>query len=303
MVKKYILFLLFFLFILRTVGFSQSAAAAWIVPDEAKGKVCPFRFTPETVKSGENVFQRNCKSCHGDPGKQNWAKIVPPPGDPASATFQQQTAGEMFFRISTGKTPMPQFGNILSEEERWQVISYLRSFNPGYTQPQPALNTAKGEKNLDLKLFCNYKKKQLYVLCREVTKEKKIPARGIDIQLNVKRYFSSMRLGDPKTTNAAGMAIFDFPSDLPGGRFGILEISVSVKDESGMMNSNTVNAKLAIGKPILLKSLTEGRAMWSVRSKAPVWLILTFSLTMLTVWGLIFYILFSLKKMTKANSY
>ena len=109
----------------------------WVVPEEAKGKVCPFQFTPETVKSGENVFQKNCKSCHGDPGKQNWAKIVPPPGDPASAGFQGQTDGEMFYRITTGKAPMPQFGNVLSDEERWHVISYIRSFNSGYVQPAP----------------------------------------------------------------------------------------------------------------------------------------------------------------------
>lgn len=302
MVKKY-LYILFFIFIvLRISAFAQSTITAWVVPEEVKEKVCPFHFTPETVKSGENIFQKNCKSCHGDPGKQNWAKIIPPPGDPASAGFQKQTDGEILFRVTTGKTPMPQFGNILSDEERWQVISYIRSFNANYVQPTPVVKAGSGSKNLKLRMYCNYRQKKLYVLCMEITKDKsEISAKSIDIQLNVKRYFGTLRVGDPKTTNARGLALFDFPSDLPGGPFGILEITAKVKDETGLLYANQAKARLVIGKPYLLKSLTDAHAMWSVRSKAPVWLILTFSLSLITVWGFIFYILISLKKLKQVN--
>jgi cytochrome c5 len=300
--KKYLYVLFFIVIVLRIDNYAQSTVSDWVVPDEAKGKVCSFHFTAETVKSGENVFQKNCKSCHGDPGKQNWAKIVPPPGDPASAGFQGQTDGEMFYRITNGKTPMPQFGNILSDEERWQVISYLRSFNIDYVQPLPVEKAGIGSKNLRLRMYCNYKQKKLYVLCTEITKDKsEIPAKGIDIQMNVQRYFGILRLGDPESTNAEGIAMFDFPSDLPGGRFGILELSARVKDETGLLNSNQANVRYAIGKPFLLKSLTDAHAMWSVRSKAPLWLILTFSLSVVTVWGFIFYILISLKKLKQTN--
>jgi cytochrome c5 len=302
MIKKYP-GILFFIFIVLKIGvFAQSTAPAWVVPKEAKEKVCPFKFTPESVKSGENIFQKNCKSCHGDPGKQNWAKIIPPPGDPASAGFQKQTDGEMFYRVTTGKTPMPQFGNILSDEERWQVISYIRSFNTNYVQPAPVVKAGSGSKTLNLRMYCNYRQKKLYILCMEITNDKtEIPAKGIDIQLNVKRYFGILRVGDPKTTNAKGLALFDFPSDLPGGQFGILDFSARVKDETGNLYSNQANARLAIGKPYLLKSLTDAHAMWSVRSKAPVWLILIFSLSLITVWGFIFYIFISLKKLKQTN--
>ena len=298
MMKKYLPVLFFIFVVIRTSSLAQSPVPVWVVPEEAKEKVCPFQFTPETVKNGENVFQKNCKSCHGDPGKQNWAKIVPPPGDPASAEFQKQTDGEMFFRVTNGKAPMPQFGSILSDEERWHVISYLRSFNASYVQPAPVVNAGIGSKNLKLRMYSNYREKKLYVFCTEITKDKsEIPAKGIDIQLNVKRYFGILRIGDAKTTNSMGFALFDFPSDLPGGRYGILDLSAKVKDESGLLYANQANARLAIGKPCLLKSLTDAHAMWSVRSKAPVWLIITFFLSLFTVWGFIFYILISLKKL------
>jgi len=301
MVKKYIGILFFLFIILRISVHAQSAAITWVVPEEAKERLSTFRFTPETIKSGENIFQKNCKSCHGDPGKQNWAKIVPPPGDPASDEFQKQTDGEMFFRVTSGKTPMPQFGNILSEDERWQVISYIRSFNTNYVQSISLAKAPKGSKNLKLRMYCNYSRKKLYVLCKELTEDNsEFPAKGIEIQLNVKRYFGSLQL-DTRTTNAKGIALFDFPSTLPGGQFGILELSASVKDESGLVHANQARTRLAIGKPFLLKSLTDAHAMWSVRSKAPLWLIFTFSFSLIIVWGFIFYILFSLKKLKQIS--
>ena len=302
MIQKYFLFLFFSLLFITIRGWAQAPAVGWIVPDEAKAKVSPVQFTPERVKGGDAVFQKNCKSCHGDPGKQNWIKLVPPPGDPASADFQKQTDGEMFFKITAGKVPMPTFGTILSDEERWQVISYIRSFNKTYVQPPLALSAGPGSKNLKLRMYCNYKQKTLYVLCNEILKDnKELAANGIDIQLTVKRYFGNLKAGDPKTTDSRGLALFEFPSDIPGGKFGFLEISAKVKDESGKLIANTVTDKLAIGKHYQLKSLTDAHAMWSVRSKAPIWLVLTFSLALITAWGFIFYILFLLKKLKQAN--
>jgi len=296
--KKYAGILIFIFIVIRIGINAQTVNPAWVVPDNAKQKVCPFQFTPESIKKGENVFQRNCKSCHGDPGKQNWAKIVPPPGDPASKGFQEQTDGDMFYRITTGKTPMPTFGNVLSDEERWDVISFIRSFNSGYVQPAYTAKAVIGSKNLRLSIYCNYRQRKLYVLCMEVKNDKtEVPAKGIEIQLNVKRYFGTLKLGEPVSTNAQGFALFDFPSSLPGGRFGILDVSAKVNDETGLLNSNQVNARLAIGKPFLLKNLTDAHEMWSVRSKAPLWLMLTFSLSVIAVWGFIFYILISLKKL------
>jgi hypothetical protein len=197
---------------------------------------------------------------------------------------------------------MPQFGTILSDEERWQVISYIRSFNPNYVQPAPVVILAAGEKNLELSLICDYRQKKLYVLCNEIAKNNQmIPAKGIEIQLSAERYFGTLKLGEPKSTNAAGIAVFEFPSDIPGGTHGIIDLTVQVNDGTGLLHAKKVSEKLAIGKPVIMKSLTDARAMWSVRSKAPVWLILTFSLTLITIWGCIIYILFALRKMKYSN--
>ena len=77
------------------------------------------------------------------PGKVTYLRSLnPQPPDPASKEFQQQTDGELFYKITTGRAIMPAFKNILSEEERWKVISYFRSFNKSYTQQKPDTNAS-----------------------------------------------------------------------------------------------------------------------------------------------------------------
>jgi mono/diheme cytochrome c family protein len=39
------------------------------------------------------------------------------------------TDGELFWKISEGHRPMPAFQGKLSEEERWQLVDYIRTFS------------------------------------------------------------------------------------------------------------------------------------------------------------------------------
>jgi len=296
--KKY--FVLFFL--LMIFLWMKISAQTWIVPDEAKTKVSPFNFTNETTEKGQGLYIKNCQSCHGIPGQNNPAKIVPDPGDPAAVKYQTQKDGEMFWKITNGKAPMPQFQNILTEEERWNVISFVRSFNPKYVQPQP--ETRAGFTGKIIKLSMNYipDKKKIKVIALEVTKDNKlITSQGIGIILSVKRYFGNMQLGDTKITNQSGVALFDAPIDLTGDKEGKIEFTARVNDPSGKVGDAFVNAIFAIGRPNNVPSLIASRAWWSTREMAPVWVIATFSFAVIIVWGFIFYILLSLRKIRKIN--
>jgi len=41
--------------------------------------------------------------------------------------FQKQPDGSLFWQITEGRKPMPSFKKDLSEEQRWQVINYVRT--------------------------------------------------------------------------------------------------------------------------------------------------------------------------------
>jgi len=46
------------------------------------------------------------------------------------------TDGELFYKISEGKKPMPVFKTKLSEDDRWHLVLLIRSFAPPpSTQP------------------------------------------------------------------------------------------------------------------------------------------------------------------------
>jgi len=278
----------------------QLVAQVWEVPAEQKMKVSPFRFNADSIKKGETIFLKNCLSCHGNPGKKNWAKITPEPGDPASDRFQIQTDGDLFYKITTGKVPMPEFRNILSENERWNIIAFFRSFNPKYIQPNPELKAGFTGKQVTLALQYRKEIEKIQVVAMEITTDnKKVPAKGVEVVLFVKRYFGNMRLGEPKTTNDKGEILFDIPSTLRGDKDGNVDLTAIVNDPSGKTGESRVEATIAAGKPTSVPSLISTRAWWSVREMAPVWVILTYSMAVIIVWGFIFYILYSVLKIRK----
>ncbi|MDP4291618.1 MAG: cytochrome c, partial [Bacteroidota bacterium] len=101
-----------------------------IVPAKDKGKSSPLIFNASTTNAGKALYEVNCQSCHGNPGKGNYLRgLNPPPADLGSEQAQNQTDGELFYRISEGNPIMPKFKATLSENERWELVSFIRSFN------------------------------------------------------------------------------------------------------------------------------------------------------------------------------
>ncbi len=279
---------------------SVATAQTWVVPDDQKAVVAPFKFTPEMQKQGEQTYLKNCQSCHGLPGKDNWVKLTPPPGDLAKDKAQKQTDGELFYRITTGKTPMPEFRNIIPEEERWHVIAFLRSFNPKYVQPDPAKQAAFTGRTVVLAMQYNPEMKKVVVNATEKLKDGATgPAAGIEVMLYVKRYFGNMQVGEIRTTNAQGAALFEFPADLPGNKEGFVNLSAMVNDPKSVMRTTPATASFAIGVQTDKPGLTDTRAWWSTRDKAPLWIILTYTLSVIIVWGFILYILYTIFKIRK----
>jgi cytochrome c2 len=277
-----------------------TSAQTWIVPDDQKTVVATMKFTPELQKQGEQVYLKNCQSCHGLPGKDNWARMTPPPGDLAKEKAQANTDGEMFYKITVGKIPMPEFRNIIQEEDRWHVIAYIRSFNPKYVQPEPALKADFSGRVITLGLEYNEGFKKVVITATEKSKEGTVvPAAGVEVQLYVKRYFGEMAVGDIKPTNAQGQVLIEFPADLPGDKEGRVELIAKVNDPKGLMRSTPVKGTYAIGKPTERPGLTETRAWWSTRENAPVWLAVVFTGSVIIVWGFIIYILLSILKIRK----
>ncbi|MGE5425176.1 MAG: c-type cytochrome [Syntrophothermus sp.] len=273
-------------------------AQKWTAPAEAREIVAPFLFNDESIKAGEAIYTKNCKSCHGPVGMNTPAPISPQPVDPASASFQSQTDGEIFWKVTNGKSPMPQFGSILSEEERWQVISYIRNFNPKYIQPAPAAQGIFKGVRLQLAITWDSILKKIKITALQIGENNKLtPFKGANIQLSVQRMFGRMNFGEIHKTNAEGIALVDFPPDIPGDKNGTVEIHAQVSQE-GVIARAAVT-KLTIAKPANATGLYTKNMMWSKKGEGPVWLSLFYGSVISVIWLFIIYVIFQTIKMGK----
>src|SRR6266852_5941463 len=118
---------------------------SWPVPEEAKQLKNPLQPSAVALKSAREVYANKCARCHGDTGKgdgHDASRYDPAPSDFTDAKrMNEATDGELFYKISEGKKPMPVFKNKLSEEQRWELVLLIRSFAESATPA--ANNTAK----------------------------------------------------------------------------------------------------------------------------------------------------------------
>lgn len=103
--------------------------AHWAAPESEKAKKNPLPNDKKVVEQGEKIAKINCASCHGPKGKGDGAAAAalnPKPADWTSSHVQQQTDGELFWKISNGRGAMPPWKH-LPENDRWAVIRYIHS--------------------------------------------------------------------------------------------------------------------------------------------------------------------------------
>ena len=105
----------------------------WVVPEEVKRLKNPIAPTESTLKAAKGIYMDECAECHGERGKGDGPKAMmhtPAPADLTDAgQMNSVTDGEIFYQISEGKKPMPSFKKRLTEDERWELVLFVRSFS------------------------------------------------------------------------------------------------------------------------------------------------------------------------------
>jgi len=110
---------------------SNSNAPIATVPAEYAGKTNPYG--ADMAPNGEKIFQTNCQMCHGPQGHGDGPAGQSLDPKPKNLAVLQKNVGDdyLFWRISEGKpgTSMVAWKGILSEDQIWQVVSFIRSLN------------------------------------------------------------------------------------------------------------------------------------------------------------------------------
>jgi mono/diheme cytochrome c family protein len=290
MIKKILLLLAAALF-----AASQGMAQDWPVPDDQKAITNPSDYNLANVKKGKELYLRNCKSCHGDPGKHNGLPLVPPPPDFTSELMQKNTDGELFYKITHGRGGMPQFETTLSEDDRWRLINFIRNYDPTHEQllveapPRKAkLLASVNEVERKVEVFAEVEDKD-----NHYTKLSEVP-----VKISEKKAFGNLLIGEALTNNE-GRAEFSLPESLIGDEKGMVNIVVQL-DENFITDRVVLDAA-KVGKPKPQPKLIRKEILWSTNENVQTWLLLSYIGAVGGAWAAIGYVIYLIFRIWKTG--
>ena len=103
----------------------------WEAPAQASSIKRPTPADDKSVERGRRLFKQNCVPCHGESGRGDGpmgkAMGIRPGNLTNGERMSKHADGEIFWKVSKGKDPMPVFEKKLSEKERWDLVAYVRT--------------------------------------------------------------------------------------------------------------------------------------------------------------------------------
>jgi len=123
---------------------------------EAAALTNPYAGDAQAMAKGEHLFQVSCAPCHGVKGagggpvthnepnadikKAIRRFAMPAPNlSGAGSASPLRTDGYIYLTIRNGGAGMPGYGLSLTDQERWAIVSYIRTLEGGaYVPPAPA---------------------------------------------------------------------------------------------------------------------------------------------------------------------
>lgn len=105
------------------------AQGKWEAPADAKKLKNPLKPSKKVTEAAEKIVKTNCVPCHGAKGKGDGpaaAALPVKPADWTSAALKSESDGELYWKITNGRGPMPPWKH-LSDQDRWAVVLFIRS--------------------------------------------------------------------------------------------------------------------------------------------------------------------------------
>lgn len=115
---------------LVALGTAVWAQGKWTAPAEAKQIKNPLPKSDKVLGQAKKVFETNCVACHGPKGLGDGVAAAALPLKPANWTSpatQAESDGELFWKITNGRGPMPPWKH-LPENDRWAMVHFIRTF-------------------------------------------------------------------------------------------------------------------------------------------------------------------------------
>lgn len=109
----------------------------WIAPAHSNSLKNPFLGNAKATAEGKTIYDQMCVLCHGLQGKGNGEAGLSLDRKPANflaLRVVNQTDGNIFWKITNGKAPMATYEELLTDDQRWKLVNYIRALEVNKTK-------------------------------------------------------------------------------------------------------------------------------------------------------------------------
>ena len=102
----------------------------WSAPAAEAQKKNPVTANESSLAAGRKIYSKTCVMCHGKTGDADGPAVIELNIHPAKLSdpkLATESDGSLFWKITTGKKPMPTYGKRISETDRWNLVNYVRT--------------------------------------------------------------------------------------------------------------------------------------------------------------------------------
>lgn len=122
--------LLIIVFLVASPLIINAQMKTWVAPKSANDIKNPFNNDETAAAKGKEIFNQICFVCHGLKGDgkgMGAASLNPKPANFLSISVRGESDGAIFWKITEGNLPMASYKDALTENQRWQLVSYIRT--------------------------------------------------------------------------------------------------------------------------------------------------------------------------------
>lgn len=108
----------------------EQSKQKWTAPAAEAQKKNPVAATESSLAAGQKIYSKTCVMCHGKTGDADGPAVIELNIHPAKLSdpkLATESDGSLFWKITTGKKPMPTYGKRFSETDRWNLVNYIRT--------------------------------------------------------------------------------------------------------------------------------------------------------------------------------
>jgi mono/diheme cytochrome c family protein len=110
----------------------EQSKQKWSAPATEAQKKNPVAANESSLAAGGKIFSKTCATCHGKTGDADGPAVIQLNIHPAKLSdpkLATEPDGALFWKITTGKKPMPSYGKRISETDRWNLVNYVRTLS------------------------------------------------------------------------------------------------------------------------------------------------------------------------------